>query len=248
MKMLVLAGAFLLGGSGFAFATEAKKTPMESFDWSGAYAGVHLGYGWGDSRFTDAEYNGFPPFFPTVIWDVGSDGFLGGIQAGYNVQTGSVVLSVEGELGYLGLKGGKLQPGTDPFDVPYDASGTIDKDWYGGISARLGYAWERTLFYLEGGAVYSAANLGFIDTCVTAPCGDTMIEAYKSAGWGYQLGGGVEYAVARNWTIKAEYVYFDFGSHMITGTGVGGSFEGMVFNIHSNLSVHTAKAGLNYKF
>ena len=67
-------------------------------------------------------------------------------------------------------------------------------------------------------------------------------------GWGYQLGAGAEHALNDSWTVKAEYVYLDFGNATISGTGVGGVFNGRLFNIHSDLWVHTVRIGLSYKF
>ncbi|MGE5536740.1 MAG: outer membrane protein [Acidobacteriota bacterium] len=252
MRKQILVAAFWLVGIAFAnAATDLAKRANDAsptFDWSGTYIGAHIGYGWGHSNFFDDQYNGRPPFFPPVSWGAASDGVIAGIQAGYNWQRGNTVFGVEGEIGLLGLTGAKLQPGTDPFGIPYDASGTIDDGWYGGLSIRLGYAFNRTLLYAKGGFVYSGAKLGFLDTCTTAPCGDGTINASQRVGFGYQLGGGVEYALTDNWTVKVEYLYLDFGSTTITGTGVLGSADGIVYSIDSDLSAHTVKVGVNYKF
>lgn len=51
-----------------------------------------------------------------------------GLQAGYNWQHGRLVWGVEGEIGYLDIDDSRLQPGSDPFGDPYDASGTVDGD------------------------------------------------------------------------------------------------------------------------
>lgn len=250
MKVSMLAGLLLLGGAGSVFAAKVGSPINDApatFNWSGAFAGAHLGYGWGNSDFIDREYNGLSPF-PVVNWGVHSDGVMGGIQTGYNWQHGNAVLGLEGEVGHLNFKGKKIQPGTDPFGIVYDAYGTVDKGWYGGISARLGYVVDRTLFYSKVGLVYSGAEVGFIDTCTTAPCGNGMIDATEKIQWAYQLGVGVEHVVANRWTIKAEYAYFDFGNMTITGTGVGGVSNGITYNIDTDLSVHTVRLGMNYKF
>lgn len=249
MRMLAFVGTLLVGSAGVASAADQGTRAGDAvFDWSGAYAGIHLGYGWGDSDFVDDEYNGAPPTFPTVRWGVKSDGVLGGIHAGYNWQYDRVVFGFEGELGYLDLKGKRLQPGTDPFNVPYDAHGAVAGGWYAGVSARLGYAFGRALLYAKGGAVYSGTELRFVDACTTAPCFIGTIDAREEVKWGYQVGGGIEHAVAANWTIRAEYAYLDFGRATITGRGAGGPFEGVIYSTHADLSVHTVRIAASYKF
>lgn len=250
MKTNTMTGAFILAGIGFfttANAAPAATEEQPPFDWSGAYAGIHIGYGWGDSDFTDSEYNGAPPY-PTVGWGVDSDGLITGINAGYNWQRDHMIFGLEGEIGRLNLSGSTAQPGTDPYGIPYDASGTVDKGWYGGLSARLGYAWDRTLLYAKAGVLYSNARSGFKDTCTAGPCGNSTASASKRIGWGYQLGAGVEHAMTKRWTIKAEYAYLDFGTTTISGNIIGGAFGGKPYDIRSDLSMHTVKIGLNYQF
>lgn len=250
MRNMILAGALLLGSMGAALAEGSNQNGgkgQAAFDWSGSYIGLHLGYGWGDSTFTDDEYNGIGGF-PDIRWDVDSDGWIGGINGGHNWRHDDLVFGVEGEFGHLNIRGTALQPGVDPFGAPYDAYGTVRKGWYGGLSARAGYAWSRTLFYAKAGAVYSAAKLGFDDTCVAAPCGNSVASLSEKVGWGYQLGGGVDHALTERWIIKAEYAYMDFGRTKMSGKGVGGAFHDHPFSIRSDLSIHTIKIGVNYKF
>ena len=246
----VLTGVFLLGAAGGVSAADersvVKNLPMVH-DWSGGYVGVQVGHGWGESNFHDNEYNGAAPFEP-VSWDADSSGLLAGIQAGYNWQQGRRVFGVEAELGRLKLDESSLQPGVDIYGDAYDASTTIRSGTFAGLSARLGYARDRTLFYAKAGAVYSNLKVGFLDTCTASPCGDGAINISKKVGWGYQVGAGVEHAVSKSWTLKAEYAYLDFGNTTITGDGTSGIAAGNTYNIRSDLSVHTFRFGANYQF
>jgi outer membrane immunogenic protein len=56
--------------------------PAPAFSWSGFYIGGHVGYGWGghDTELLDEDHK--------------SQGVLGGFQAGYNLQTGNIVLGL----------------------------------------------------------------------------------------------------------------------------------------------------------
>jgi outer membrane immunogenic protein len=251
MKITAVSGAILLGISGFSTAAGAEPAPgrgQQSFDWSGSYIGIHLGYGWGESDFVDDAYNGVGSYYPPVKWEVDTGGLMAGLSAGRNWHRNRMVFGIEGEIGYLNLSDQTLQPGLDPDDFPYDAYGTVDDDWYGGLSVRLGYALDRALLYVKVGAVYSASELGFLDTCTEAPCGNSMADATEKAGWGYQLGIGVERAVSDRWTFKAEYAHLDFGDTTIRGRGIGGGFDGMAYRILSDLTVQTVRVGVNYAF
>src|SRR5690606_28943959 len=131
----------------------------------------------------------------------------GGLNGGHNWHRDDFVYGIEGEVGQLNLSGNRLQPGVDPLSDPYDGFGNVSKGWYGGLSARAGYALDRTLLYAKAGVVYSAAKLGFSDTCTVAPCGNSTANASEKVGWGYQLGAGLDYALTDRWIVKAEYAY-----------------------------------------
>jgi outer membrane immunogenic protein len=64
---------------------------------------------------------------------------------------------------------------------------------------------------------------------------------------GWALGGGVEYAVSRRWTVKAEYLYMDLGSESAIGNGVPLNppfTEGYTWKTTANIF----QIGMNYKF
>jgi outer membrane immunogenic protein len=77
--------------------TKAPVTTDPAYNWSGFYLGVHAGYIWGRSRVFD---NG-------VLTESGAptDGFVGGLLAGYNRQLGPVVLGLEGDFGWSNAQG-----------------------------------------------------------------------------------------------------------------------------------------------
>lgn len=251
MKLHTLLATFSLATASLASVAGSDHTSdhiLKTFDWSGAYAGVHLGHGWADADFKDAEYNGGGSF-PIVKWDVYDKGLLGGFQGGYNWQSKDIVYGLEGEIGYLDFDKKKFPPGIDPVLLsPYDAAGKIEGGWYAGLSGRLGYAHGRTLVYGKVGAVYSNASLGFVDTCTTGTCGNGTIDSEERAGWGYQLGAGMEHAFSDRWSLKAEYAYFDFGKNTVSGRGIGGVSNGIRYDVDADLKVHMLKVGLNYRF
>ncbi len=251
--------------------------------WKGFYVGGNVGGAWGDPGVHDTfVYVGDPSFTGSL----NSKSFTGGVQAGYNIQRGSLVFGVEGDIGYLGLSGTKavsFHPGTcvgtyaDGSTVYYagricdvDAKYSSSSDLYGDLTLRLGYSFERALFYVKGGAAFLNADFNtkfYGQTCKTLnQCGSGGPSRFDFghdetlAGW--TIGGGVEYALTRSWSLKAEYRHFDFGSMSYSYAGcvsLGGTCTNnnalaghytSTINGKTDISL-TADAvtvGLNYRF
>src|SRR4030081_1943785 len=86
---------------------------VAAWSWSGFYIGGHASYGWGRDAFTDIND---PNFFhvPGFIGFTGFDpkGFLGGLHAGANWQTGKIVAGLEADLSFTDIKGSSVNAGT----------------------------------------------------------------------------------------------------------------------------------------
>src|SRR5437899_8822744 len=121
---------FLCATATLATTTLATKTwatdlPLKApppvaapLDWSGFYIGGHVGYGWADKDFSLPDIAGkkFGDCYGThqYCYDfskLGSPalsqnpkGFLGGVQGGFNVQSGAFVVGVEGQFSWTGMK------------------------------------------------------------------------------------------------------------------------------------------------
>jgi len=73
---------------------------------------------------------------------------------------------------------------------------------------------------------------------------------------GLSAGGGLEYAFARNWSLKTEYLHYDLGSVSYALSPSTFTFQGAV-NTHTAITSTTAslkftgdivRAGVNYRF
>lgn len=168
----------------------AVKAPPLLFDWSGFYAGVHGGYGWGRSRF-DAPVAGTGRF--------DADGWLFGGLIGVNYQAGQTVWGLEADLNWSDMSG---SAGCGAFTCE------TENTWFGTGRARLGYAMDRFLPYVTGGVAFGKvkANVPGIGSG-----SDTRI--------GWTVGAGAEYAFAQNMSWKTEYLYMDLGSFDCAGCG-----------------------------
>jgi outer membrane immunogenic protein len=222
MKRLLLASAFVVA----AFPALAADLPPYSpapyynpapiFTWSGAYVGASAAFGFG--RYTQ---DGSPYFGD-------ASGGLFGVQAGYNYQSGPLVAGIEGDINFGGVSGtGNPFPGAT-------ANGNVNAE--GSIRARFGYAFNHTLVYLTGG--YTGANLkGSITDFGISPNIYANESTYLN---GWTIGAGVEYALTQHISVKAEYLYSNYGT--------GQLFSGTPDFARPGLSLSTLRAGVNYHF
>jgi outer membrane immunogenic protein len=202
--------------------------------WTGLYVGAHAGGTWGDVDVRDTTGGVTPGPFS---YDV--DGAFGGGTVGYNLQYQSFVIGIEGDLGYMDASGAGVIPSSNPAahqDI------TLDGGFYSVAAGRLGVAFGDTLIYAKGGWAYYDGEAGQKTTnpgYVTNPTG-----AFD--GWAY--GGGIEYMIARSWSIKAEYLHFDFDTEEGDQTSVSDPPIGFVYKNEHDVEVDTVKVGINYKF
>jgi len=192
MHRLTLASAgFLTALAVPAFAADpTTDLPMTApgFDWTGYYAGLQAGYGWGQSDITVTEG---APFSITPDID---GGFVGGHVAGL-WQFNQAVIGGEAELNYSSIGGTALSGLGSTF-------GTEIK-WFGSVNAKAGFAMDRLLVYGIGGVAFAG-----IETSQVA--GASFAGTRTNVGW--TLGAGVDYALTDKFIVGAQYRYYDFGS------------------------------------
>ena len=198
--------------------------PLPIFTWTGFYVGINGGY------LFDTGNSGRSGFGNSSS----GDGFSIGGTLGYNYQIGNVVLGLEGDLAYVELNGRNNSAfgGGNGF-------GSNDMNYLGTVRGRIGYAIDRFLIYGTGG-------LAFADQKNNANFGGFGRSSNDDVKFGYTLGAGVEYAFTNNWSVKAEYLYYDLGrsNNSTFIAGPGGGF----FTNSSDNRGNIVRAGLNYRF
>ena len=239
MKKFLVAGAFiaaLLSAPVFAADMPVKApayvAPAPLFNWTGLYAGGQIGYQWNRDTFGDPNRIG-SPVGPNSFND---NGLIGGIHGGYNYQFNAFVVGIEGD--YEWASGSGQGTGTLA-GLPF-VTGHAALRWQGSLRGRLGYAIDRTLFYVTGGGAWGHYNLGY-----TFPLGAPVIDPLSKTLSGWTIGGGIEYAFAPNWTTRVEYRYTDYGS--ATGSIVN-CCAGPPSSQHHELKANAVRVGLTYKF
>jgi outer membrane immunogenic protein len=225
MKRLVFSVAVLAAFGGAAQAADMPaqtytKAPVYTapaviYNWTGFYIGGHVGGAF-------AGDNGLQ----------GSDArFMGGVQGGFDYQFApNWVAGVEAQFSWLNSNNtGVLLPG--------GALVTSKNDNIGSATGRIGYTWGPALVYAKGGYAWrDNPNLGV--NVAGAPVAFTTNGDHRD---GWTLGAGLEYMFAPNWSAKAEYQYYNFGTTTFTSppAAVGSRLRD---------DDHTVKVGVNYRF
>jgi outer membrane immunogenic protein len=190
------------------------------YNWTGFYLGAHAGGAFsGDNSFNGLVLSNYDARF------------LGGVQLGADYQfAGVFVVGVEGQ--YSWLTSNRI-PSIFPTGFVY----SNNQRGLGSITGRFGYSWGLALFYAKGGYAYSSHSETL--TLGGAPIAFTLDRNHRD---GYTVGAGVEYLFTPNWSAKAEYQYYDFGSSRFIAPA-----PLVPFGTFSNVE-HTLKAGVNYRF
>ena len=225
MKKLLLA-IIALGAAAPALAADLGARPYAPvyaaplYNWTGFYLGGHIGGAFSGSN----NFNGL------ALSDY-SARFLGGVQAGADWQFApNWVVGAEGQYSWLGKNN---------LNAIFPAGFVYNHDQraLASITGRIGYTWGPGLIYVKGGYAYSD-NRDTV-TFAGAPIAFALSSSHSN---GWTVGGGLEYMFAPNWSAKAEYQYYDFGSSRFIAPAALVPFG----SFHND--EHTLKAGLNYRF
>ena len=162
----------------------APPPAMAAYSWMGPYIGANLGYQWGETTNNPTE----------------PSGIAGGLQAGYNFQTGQFVFGGEADI--------QLSGADDTF-APWKFS----NPWFGTVRGRAGVAMNNILFYATGGLAYGnlRGEIGGLSENRTA--------------LGWTVGAGMEVGLTQNWSAKVEYLYIDLTDRNYTVTGTDNGLE-----------------------
>jgi outer membrane immunogenic protein len=228
IRTLLITGAAAVALSGPALAADLPAQPIEpapitmplAYDWSGFYVGAQVGYAWAG---TDIEIDGYD-----TDLSPDADGVVGGVFIGYNVMFNQVVVGLEADIEATSISGDDdWDDGNDAFDADNDSN------WQGSVRARLGYAFDNFLPYIQGGVAFLDRDVSIhhrgLD--ITVEDSDTFT--------GWTVGAGLEYGFTPNFTARVEYRYTDFGDS---------DFDFNGNDVNADLTTNTVRVGVAYKF
>lgn len=231
-------------------------------NWTGFYAGGYLG-----SNFSRTNTNTSTVFASGGYFTQGEvlavnniagrgqindSGFSGGAQGGYNYQSGSWVVGIEADFG--ANKTNKAESRAFTYggsSATANVSDFVKTNWMMTVRPRVGFTWDRALFYATGGLALTDLNYSgtFTDTRNQAIEGNT----YKEVKAGWTGGGGMEYKFNRRWSFKGEYLFADFGRVNTSSTSLAtlsptDTYPENPFNRSFRLKNHNLRFGVNFHF
>ncbi|MGB3282668.1 MAG: outer membrane protein [Methylovirgula sp.] len=232
LKLLVSAAilATMTGGAWAADLPNTKGPPMYAppppqFTWTGLYVGAQAGYEWGTTSAYLETYPG--DVFAGTATGVSPSGVVGGGHIGYNFQITQFVIGVEGDFEGTSASASALEGGGALFHENAEIQGSV--------RGRFGWAWDRVLIYGTGGVAFASIR----DTSTLGALVDS--QTIGRAGW--TAGGGIEYALDPNWSVRAEYRYTDYGSYSLPLYNTDAGFAARLRNTDNRV-----EAGFSYKF
>jgi outer membrane immunogenic protein len=262
-------------------APYAKAPAMAARNaWSGWYGGINAGYVDGSRTInTDAAVisTSTTPRTAQAMAEgatsqlaTGQGGALGGVQLGYNAMLSPVILAgFEADIQGSSLRGSAnaatsvladtiFGPNTGSFQTAITVSRSLD--YIGTVRGRLGATVAPTLLlYVTGGLAYGGVTSNTTVNQTTAIGGvpaNAAARSFSDTRAGYTVGAGGEWMFLSNWSLKAEYLYYDLGSAnygtgrffvdegptQLPGFGVAGIGTSTRLHFNGNM----ARAGLNY--
>lgn len=201
--------------AGPAFAADALAPTVDVpvvmdsplYTWSGPYVGGFVGY-----NFANMDQSGGADF--------DGEGLVGGVYAGYNLQTDQLVYGIEADIG-----GGSVDAGG--YNAAIGVPLSSDQSVFGSVRGRVGVAADPFLVFATGGLAVSNQEL-------SRPGASD-----ENTHFGYTVGAGIEAQVTDNVTSRLEYRYSDFGSE---------DYKLGDVTVSSGFDEHSIRAGLALKF
>ncbi|MCL2384901.1 MAG: outer membrane beta-barrel protein [Alphaproteobacteria bacterium] len=238
------AAVFLAGSTITAAAADLQPVPPPPpppppFTWTGFELGLHIGGATGTN-----SVNVFDNF--TYSDSVNNSGVFGGLHLGFNYELSSmpVVIGLQAEYNFTGIDGN-----TSAFPFNYLQSAVRQ---FGSVDGRLGYAFNNILIYAIGGFAYG--DISEIINFQVAPGNPPSITGFPNNRYfdanryGFNVGGGIEYNFYGNWTARAEYRYYDWGTRGFNDAGFFAPVTIAIPNHTTRETLQTGRIGLTYKF
>jgi outer membrane immunogenic protein len=201
---------------------------LPAANWTGIYLGVNGGFTFGGSAWSDSVTGGSSGSF-------GTSGFVFGGTVGANYQMGSLVFGVEGDGDWARASGFGTFTATS-----LCAGGCLTTNtWLSTARGRVGYAFDQFLVYGTAGAAFGNVRASFSEGAMSG---------VNKTGWA--VGAGIEIALGRNWSAKAEYLFVDLGNGSCTTDCAIANAAGpaIIPNIAVKFDESIVRGGVSYRF
>ena len=250
-----------VGLIGALSAMTAAHAQPQDYDWSGPYIGGSLGAAHNRASFDTSTSDGFvgsyftPPDPEQIAAEADKSAsqsrLTAGLFGGYGQQFDRLYLGVEAGVNSLSFdestSSGEIYESSPTASFTNEIS--VKADWQASLRARVGWAEKRWLAYLTGGVAATRIRMDatFSDNLATGALGSDSDNDTK-LGWVIGLGG--EYKLSDSWTIRAEYLYADYGKADTTAVVTNSNYPGLANDLKSSVDLKTQilSVGVSYHF
>ena len=231
-----------------------------AFSWTGVYVGVTGGHTTGESTWNGPSDAGQFGGNDTDI--IHNRSFTYGGEIGYNYQLPhGLLVGLEGSVQGSHQASGNSYTGGEGYSG-YTAI-AVRNHFGGDVSARFGATFDRLLIYGKVGVAFSHADYTatvvedqtvtttltrarvlsspHLQLLASAPAG---VYTGSQDQTGLLVGGGMEFALTRNWSVKAEYNHIGNTTKNVGLTSTGSS----TYTTPIGGTDNTFKFGVNYRF
>lgn len=197
----IVFGLVALAGQASADNLNTSDASGTATNWEGVYVGVTGGYGWGDAYHECCSGAARSDDF-----DI--DGITIGGTLGYNYEyLNDWVLGIETDLSFAALDGSiPSMPGTFTCGTGPALRCDSEVEWFGTLRGRVGWKLHQSLLFATAGLAYGGVYGAIPDAAGFGLGGST------STAMGWTAGGGVEWAINDDWSVKGEALYVDLNS------------------------------------
>ncbi len=210
---IVAAAAIAIGSAAPTIAADLPARPAPyskaptiveaAYDWSGFYIGINGGWGTSNNNWNADPFPGFPSG-PEGSHNA-SGGTFGG-QFGYRWQMASWVFGLEAQGNWADFTGSNVST------LFANTTNQTRINAFGLFTGQIGYAWDRALFYVKGGAAVTDSKFTSITTGVGGG-----VDFVNQTRWGPSVGLGFAYAFAPNLSVGFEYNHLFMGNSDVIG-------------------------------
>ncbi len=220
-----------------------EETASLSSRWSGPYLGINAGFA---SAHSDYPSNGrYLGVGYEATGSGSSSGVIGGFQAGYNWQLApNILLGLEADYNFTDIRNTADVSSSQTAAIGIPAFNVESRlNGLGTVRARLGYVNDNMLFYATGGFAYGTQDVTINSN--SAGSSGTFVGSGSQQLTGWTLGAGIEYQLTKEFLLRAEYLYMDFGTTSIY-TRTGSSLRSLSAQMSDQPRVNQFRVGLSY--
>jgi outer membrane immunogenic protein len=231
-------------------------------DFKGFYVGFNVGGNSGHSNaatstvFSPTGYfatSSVPAIATVGKQNISGNSFVGGGQAGFNLQHNAFVLGLEADFGGMNLGMSKTGTATYPCCAPtaFTIKQFVGTSWLFTLRPRVGFTGGPVFVYGTGGLAMTNVEYTAVFTDTFATASESSRKTSTQAGW--SAGGGAEIKLGHRWSVKGEYLRADFGDLSNTSTNLTAftpriAFPTNVFSHKADLTGNIYRFGFNYRF